>query len=89
MRDYLRRGLRRRTGLPFTTRFGDGEPVGADIVELINEVYAAHTRCASRGSAGDLLLVDNLRTAHSREALRGRREVLVAHGRPVRMVAAD
>ena len=32
------------TGLPFTTRFGHGAPIGDDVVQLINEVYAAHTR---------------------------------------------
>ena len=30
-------------GLPFTTRFGDGDAIGADVVQLINEVYEANT----------------------------------------------
>ena len=70
-------------GLPFTTLFGNGQPVGPDIVELIGEVYAAHTmREAWR--PGDLLLVDNLRCAHSRDAFEGQREVLVGMAEPVR-----
>jgi alpha-ketoglutarate-dependent taurine dioxygenase len=71
-------------GLPFTTLFGNGQPVGADVVEIIGEAYAKHTlREAWR--PGDLLLVDNLRCAHSREAYEGRREVLVGMADPIRM----
>ena len=46
-------------GLPFNTRFGNGDPIGKDIV------------------------VDNIRTAHSREAYTGQREVLVGMADPV------
>jgi alpha-ketoglutarate-dependent taurine dioxygenase len=71
-------------GLPFNTRFGDGEPIGEDVVELLNEVYDAHT-VREPWEAGDLLLVDNVRTAHSREAFEGPREVLVGMADPVRL----
>src|SRR5213075_1378164 len=64
-------------GLPFNTRFGNGDPIGADVIQLINEVYERHT-VRERWEAGDLLLVDNLRTAHGREAFAGPREVIVA-----------
>ena len=73
-------------GLPFTTHFGNGDPVGADVVQLLNEVYEAST-AREPWQAGDLLLVDNVRTAHSREPFQGPREVLVAMADPVR--AAD
>jgi alpha-ketoglutarate-dependent taurine dioxygenase len=63
--------------LPFNTRFGDGDPIGADVVQVINEVYEAHT-ARERWQAGDLMLVDNVRTAHAREAFEGPREVVVA-----------
>ena len=64
-------------GLPFNTRFGNDEPIGADVVQSINEVYEAH--CArERWQAGDLMVVDNVRTAHGREPFEGPREVLVA-----------
>lgn len=63
-------------GLPFTTRFGNGEPIGADVVEAINEIYEANTARKS-WQAGDLMLVDNIRTAHGREPFDGSREVLV------------
>jgi alpha-ketoglutarate-dependent taurine dioxygenase len=64
-------------GLPFATRFGNGDAIGADVVQLINEVYEANT-ARERWQAGDLMLVDNVRTAHSREPFEGAREVLVA-----------
>ncbi|WP_214405586.1 TauD/TfdA family dioxygenase [Pseudonocardia lacus] len=73
-------------GLPFTTLFGNGEPIGPGIVELISEVYAAHTmREAWR--PGDLMLVDNVRCAHSRDAYEGPRQVLVGMAAPVRLVS--
>ena len=71
-------------GLPFNTRFGNGDPIGADIVQTINKTYEAHTVC-ERWEAGDLLLVDNIRTAHAREAFEGPREVVVAMADPVRL----
>lgn len=64
-------------GLPFNTRFGNGDPIGADVVRTINEVYDAST-VRERWEAGDLLLVDNIRTAHGRDAFEGPREVVVA-----------
>ena len=71
-------------GLPFNTRFGNGDAIGADIVQLINEVYDAHT-AREPWQSGDLMLVDNVRTAHARERFEGPREVLVAMADPVRL----
>jgi alpha-ketoglutarate-dependent taurine dioxygenase len=73
-------------GLPFNTFFGGGEPLSADIVDRINEVYRDHT-VREPWRSGDLLLVDNVRTAHSREPFTGPREVLAAMGDPVRFDA--
>ncbi len=64
-------------GLPFNTRFGNGDPIGADVVQLINEIYGANT-AREQWQSGDLMLVDNIRTAHARESFEGPREVLVA-----------
>jgi alpha-ketoglutarate-dependent taurine dioxygenase len=71
-------------GLPFNTRFGDGGEIGADVVQAIDKVYEAHTVRAP-WHAGDLMLVDNVRTAHGREEFTGLREVLVAMADPVRL----
>ena len=70
--------------LPFNTRFGDGDPVGADVVQLINEAYEANTS-SERWQSGDLMLVDNIRTAHARERFEGQREVLVAMSDPAKL----
>ncbi|HEV2874722.1 MAG TPA: TauD/TfdA family dioxygenase [Thermoleophilaceae bacterium] len=71
-------------GLPFNTRFGNGDPIGEEVVQLVNEVYDANT-AREPWQAGDLLLVDNVRSAHSREPFEGSREVLVALADPVRL----
>jgi alpha-ketoglutarate-dependent taurine dioxygenase len=71
-------------GLPFNTRFGGGDPVGDDVVQLLNDVYEANT-VREPWQAGDLLLVDNVRFAHSREPFEGPREVLVGMADPVRL----
>ncbi len=72
--------------LPFNTAFGSGDPIGADVVTLLNDVYAAHT-AREPWQAGDLMLVDNIRTAHSREPFEGPREVLVGMADAMRMPA--
>ena len=71
-------------GLPFNSRFGDGDPIGEDVVLLLNQVYEANT-VREPWQAGDLMLVDNVRTAHSREPFEGPREVLVAMADAVRL----
>ncbi len=76
VREYLV-DIHGEDGLPFTTRFGDGEAIGADVVQAINEVYEAKT-AREPWQGGDLMLVDNIRTAHARERFEGPREVLVA-----------
>ncbi|MFF4490672.1 TauD/TfdA family dioxygenase [Streptomyces sp. NPDC001544] len=74
--------------LPFNTRFGDGTPIGEDVVQLLNATYDEHTR-REPWQAGDLMLVDNIRTAHSREAFGGERQVLVAMAEPRRLPDLD
>ncbi|MFD1546317.1 amino acid adenylation domain-containing protein [Nonomuraea guangzhouensis] len=67
--------------LPFNTFYGDGAPIGPEEVELINKVYETCT-VREPWRDGDLMIVDNLRMAHSREPYEGPREVLVAMGHP-------
>jgi alpha-ketoglutarate-dependent taurine dioxygenase len=64
-------------GLPFNTRFGNGDPIDEASVQVLNQVYEANT-VREPWQAGDLMLIDNVRTAHSREPFEGSREVLVA-----------
>jgi alpha-ketoglutarate-dependent taurine dioxygenase len=76
VREYFR-DIYGEDGLPFNTRFGNGDLIGADVVQVINEAYEANS-VRERWQAGDLLLVDNVRTAHGREPFEGPREVVVA-----------
>ena len=71
-------------GLPFNTLFGNGDPIGADVVQLLNQIYEENT-VREPWQAGDLMLVDNIRTAHSREAYEGPREILVGMAEPVHL----
>jgi alpha-ketoglutarate-dependent taurine dioxygenase len=71
-------------GLPFNTRFGNGDPIGEDVVQLLNRVYEANT-AREPWQPGDLMLVENIRTAHSRESYQGPREVLVGLADAVRL----
>jgi alpha-ketoglutarate-dependent taurine dioxygenase len=75
-------------GLPFTTRYGNGDPIGEDVVRLLNDTYDAHT-VREPWQSGDLLVVDNVRTAHSRDPFEGPREILVAMADPVELSGID
>lgn len=68
-------------GLPFNTFCGDGTPLDRASVDLINDVYERHT-VREPWRQGDLLVIDNVRTAHSREPHRGEREIVVGLGEP-------
>jgi alpha-ketoglutarate-dependent taurine dioxygenase len=69
-------------GLPFNTFFGNGDPIDERLVALLNDVYEAHT-VREPWQDGDLMLVDNIRTAHGREAYAGPREIYVGMADPV------
>lgn len=71
-------------GLPFNTACGDGSPVTTEIVETINDVYL-HAAVGEPWRDGDLLIVDNISMAHSRDPYEGEREIVVVLGSPVRL----
>ena len=58
-------------GLPFNTCFGNGDPIGEDVIELLNQIYVANT-VREPWQAGDLMLVDNIHTAHAGRPTSGR-----------------
>ena len=62
-------------GLPATTCFGDGTPIGWDLISHIMQAYSANA-VREPWQSGDLLVVDNIRTAHGRDPYKGPREVL-------------
>ncbi|MGX7824517.1 TauD/TfdA family dioxygenase [Actinokineospora sp. 24-640] len=69
-------------GLPFDTAYGDGSPITEDVVHLINKVYDEATRRAP-WRAGDLMAIDNIAMAHSREPYTGDRDMAVVFADPV------
>lgn len=68
--------------LPFNTAYGDGEPISRQDVETIDEAYRRAT-VRETWRPGDVLIVDNILSAHAREAFRGNRRIVVAMGDPV------
>ncbi|NEE20696.1 TauD/TfdA family dioxygenase [Streptomyces sp. SID7499] len=70
-------------GLPFNTFLGDGSALDRPTVDHINEVYEKHT-VREPWQRGDLLVLDNVRVAHSREPYTGEREIVVGLGEPFR-----
>ena len=73
-------------GLPFATFFGDGQPVSEQDIKLIDEAYREAT-VRRPWTPGDVMIVDNLLTAHGRESFTGDRKVLVAMGEPTDLTA--
>lgn len=65
--------------LPTNTLYGSGEHIGPHVVELIRQAYAA-AAIRFTWQAGDLLLIDNVLTAHGRDPFEGERRVVVAMG---------
>ncbi|MFF4523138.1 TauD/TfdA family dioxygenase [Streptomyces bluensis] len=69
-------------GLPFNSAFGDGEPLTREDLRAVQAAYEAAT-VREQWEVGDLLLVDNVLTAHGRDPFRGERKIVVAMGNPV------
>jgi len=69
-------------GLPFDTRAGDGTALTTPEVAVINDVYDRVT-VREAWQPGDVMLVDNIRCAHGRDAFQGSRSILVGMGDPV------
>ena len=70
-----------RDGLPFNTSYGDGQPIEPEVIDLIQRAYDTHT-LREPWQPGDLMLIDNIRTAHGREPFTGHRDILVAMTNP-------
>jgi hypothetical protein len=68
-------------GLPYDTTYGEGDPIPAEEIAHLNEVYDQVQRRESY-QVGDLLMVDNLLSCHGRESFTGDRNILVAMGEP-------
>ncbi len=72
--DYYRG---RELDMPHYCLHGDGSPLDPQDLDIIRHT-AGNLATDVRWSAGDLLLVDNMKAAHGRNPYRGAREVLVS-----------
>jgi amino acid adenylation domain-containing protein len=65
--------------MPRACTFGDGSAIPADVMRHVCDVYAS-LEVAIPWAPGDLLLLDNILTAHARNPYVGERKLLVAMG---------
>jgi alpha-ketoglutarate-dependent taurine dioxygenase len=63
--------------LPNNTYYGDGSSIEAEVINSLRRAYEEET-ATFPWEEHDLLLLDNLSTAHSRRPFKGPREILVA-----------
>jgi alpha-ketoglutarate-dependent taurine dioxygenase len=63
--------------LPRNVLYGDGSPIGDDTLDIVRGVLEAH-KISFPWQAGDVVMLDNMLTAHGRAPFRGPRKVIVA-----------
>jgi alpha-ketoglutarate-dependent taurine dioxygenase len=61
---------------PNNTFYGDGRPIGNEVLEHLRSAYANETVCFP-WVRGDILMLDNMLAAHGRRPFSGARKVLV------------
>lgn len=62
--------------LPNNTYYGDGTPIEPEVLQLLREAYIQEEMTFT-WEKGDILMLDNMLTAHARNAFQGPRRVLV------------
>lgn len=67
----------REEDLPRNVYYGDGTPIEDSVVSEISEIYEK-LAVRFQWQAGDVILLDNMMTAHSRDPFGGTRKILVA-----------
>lgn len=67
----------RENEIPFNTYFGDGEPISREVVAEIMEAFDK-AWVEFPWLKGDILYLDNMLMAHSRNSFEGKRKVVVA-----------
>ena len=63
--------------LPRNTFYGDGEPIELEVLEHIREIYEKE-KVKFQWKRRDLMILDNVLTAHAREPFVGDRKIVVA-----------
>jgi alpha-ketoglutarate-dependent taurine dioxygenase len=67
--------------LPHNTYYGDGSPIEADVLDKLRDIYQQE-RIVFPWQTGDILMLDNLLTAHGRKPFVGKRKVVVGMAEP-------
>jgi alpha-ketoglutarate-dependent taurine dioxygenase len=62
---------------PSHTYYGDGAPIEPEVLDEVRDAYGAE-RVLVEWKVGDVLVLDNILTAHGRLPFKGHREVVVA-----------
>jgi hypothetical protein len=63
--------------IPRNAFYGDGNPIELEYLEHIRKVYNEE-KIKFRWQKGDIMILDNILTAHAREAFKGNRKIVVA-----------
>src|SRR5205085_7017371 len=67
--------------LPTNTYYGDGSPIEADVLEQLRAIYRQET-ISFPWRENDILMLDNMLSAHGRAPYAGARKVLVGMAEP-------
>ncbi|MDZ8023959.1 MAG: amino acid adenylation domain-containing protein [Nostoc sp. DedQUE11] len=67
--------------LPYNTFYGDGSPIEDSVIAEIREAYQQEM-IVYPWQKGDILMLDNMLTAHARNPYSGSRKILTAMGEP-------
>ncbi|MBD0260805.1 MAG: TauD/TfdA family dioxygenase, partial [Cytophagales bacterium] len=62
--------------IPFSSQYGDGSEIEKEVIEEIESIYN-RLMVAFTWQKGDILLLDNMLTAHGRKPYKGERKILV------------
>lgn len=68
--------------LPFNTYYGDGSEIEEDVIHTLRDLYEKHSTSYT-WEKGDVVLIDNMLTAHGRKPFEGERNILVAMTDPM------
>lgn len=71
--------LFKQEDLPRNVYYGDGSPIPDSVMEAIGELYK-NLSTSFRWQQGDLIMLDNMLTAHARKPYAGERKIVVAMG---------
>jgi alpha-ketoglutarate-dependent taurine dioxygenase len=74
--------------LPYNTYYGDGTPIEPETIAELRTAFATETTSFD-WELGDVLVVENMITAHAREPFEGPRRILAAMCDPVRTLRQE